>query len=223
MALSYGPNLGVLVNGAQGEEHYEALMKTWRILDAIVQGRVISASLTAPPGAPSDGDCYIVAAGATGEWSGKATQIARWSTVKTEWEFAVPRDGWTIWLSSTNEQMRFIGTGWLVAYSQSVPLLEYAANDITKTMANADAGLMIRFTGTGAKSAPFSATQNFVRGKVFHLSNRAVSGNLTLQGTNGMTLNPPKGGTLVLEPGDTVSVHIISSNVADVFGSTSNA
>jgi len=31
--------------------------------------------LTAPPGSPADGDCYIVAASPTGAWSGKAGKI----------------------------------------------------------------------------------------------------------------------------------------------------
>lgn len=80
--------------------------------------------------------------------------------------------------------------------------------------------MMVRFTGTGAKVWACANTDSFVAGRVFHIANRGASGNVTLTPT-GITLNAPKGGTLVLEPGDTVTVLFVSSTVADVFGSTS--
>jgi hypothetical protein len=52
--------------------HNEAL----RLLDGLVQLAVIDRDLTAPPGSPADGDRYIVASGATGEWSGWNGSIA---------------------------------------------------------------------------------------------------------------------------------------------------
>ena len=36
MALANGPNLGLLVNGSEGEGHYSELMRQWRGLDALV-------------------------------------------------------------------------------------------------------------------------------------------------------------------------------------------
>lgn len=82
-----------------------------------------------------------------------------------------------------------------------------------------DAGSYVRFTATGAKTGTFDTADGFASPEEYHITNRGASGNLTLSGT-GVTLNPPKGGTLVLEPGDTVTVKFVSSSVADVFGST---
>lgn len=96
MALTNGPNLGLLVNGALGETHYSELMRQWRGLDGLVQARVISRALTSPPGSPGDGDCYIPATGATGAWSGMANRIVRWSSVVNAWESFVPRPGWRV-------------------------------------------------------------------------------------------------------------------------------
>lgn len=45
-------------------------------LDALVMPGVIDATTTAPPGSPVDGDVYLVAAGATGAWSGTDGQLA---------------------------------------------------------------------------------------------------------------------------------------------------
>ncbi|SCD23535.1 phage tail protein [Brucella inopinata] len=52
---------------------------------------VKSITLTAPPTTPSEGDIYVVAAGATGAWAGKAGQIAEWSSAA--WRFSAPSDG----------------------------------------------------------------------------------------------------------------------------------
>lgn len=85
------------------------------------------------------------------------------------------------------------------------------------------AGLYIRFTGTGAKTATFDDMAGFTSGLEFHIANRAASGNLTLAPTSNMILNAPKGGTLVLEPDDTVTVKFVDVDEADVMGSTENA
>ena len=46
--------------------HNDAL----RILDGLVQLSVLDRDLTAPPGSPADGDRFLVASGATGDWAG---------------------------------------------------------------------------------------------------------------------------------------------------------
>ena len=55
--------------------HNEAL----RILDGLVQLSVLDRDLTAPPGSPADGDRYIVASGATGDWAGWDLNVALWT------------------------------------------------------------------------------------------------------------------------------------------------
>jgi hypothetical protein len=91
----------------------------------------------------------------------------------------------------------------------------------THPMTLADSGSYLRFTATGAKAASFDgSTVAFAEGQEFHIANRAASGNLTLTPVGGVALSPPKNGTLVLEPGDTVTVKFITASTADVFGST---
>ena len=58
-----------VIEAAQAQKHVthnEALV----LLDALTQLAVESRTLTAPPGSPADGACYIPATGATGAWSG---------------------------------------------------------------------------------------------------------------------------------------------------------
>lgn len=102
---------------------------------------------------------------------------------------------------------------------QSITVTELDASDNSISVTPADAGVYLRFLGTGAKTATFSVGSAFATGDIFHLANRATSGNLTLVGSS-VTLNAPKLGTLVLEPGDTVSVLFVDTDEADVYGST---
>lgn len=90
----------------------------------------------------------------------------------------------------------------------------------SRSVSTSDAGKYLRFTGTGAKTATFDSTAGFSTNQEFHVTNRAASGDVTLTAAGSMVLNAPKGGSLVLEPGDTVTVKMVASAAADVMGST---
>lgn len=93
----------------------------------------------------------------------------------------------------------------------------------SRTATQADVGCYLRFTGAGVKTVTFALEQGWVSGQEIHLTNRAASGLLTLTAGAGITLNPPKGGSLVLAKGDTVTVKFVSTSEADVMGSTEAA
>jgi hypothetical protein len=85
------------IEAAQAQKHVthnEALA----LLDTLVQLAAESRSLTAPPGAPAEGDCHIVAAGATGAWSGWDLQLAAYSG--GGWTRIVPKSGMKAWIKS---------------------------------------------------------------------------------------------------------------------------
>ena len=67
----------------------QILNESLRLLDAIVQLAVLDRDLTAPAGSPADGDRHIVAAGATGLWTGWDLNIAYWAD--GAWTRLVPR------------------------------------------------------------------------------------------------------------------------------------
>ena len=105
------PRLGLpFIIASQAQKHIthnEAL----RDLDVLVHLTVEDNTITTPPADASDGQCYVVADGATGDWSGRATQIA----VRKDqaWHFYIPKEGWTCWLRSRNAMMVFEGFGWI--------------------------------------------------------------------------------------------------------------
>lgn len=100
----------------------------------------------------------------------------------------------------------------------AAPIVTVATSSRTTTPA--DASKYLRFTATGSKTCSFDSGEGFSAPQEYHIANRSSSGNLTLTAGGSMVLNAPKGGTLVLEPGDTVTVKMVSSAAADVFGST---
>lgn len=108
--MSETPHLGlpfILASQAQKHvTHNEAL----EIVDAILQLAVISRSLASPPAAPDDGDRYLIAASATGGWSGHDGEIAL--RLDGVWRFAVPRTGWRAWVEAEDRLIVHNGAGW---------------------------------------------------------------------------------------------------------------
>ncbi|PHS27727.1 MAG: ribonuclease III [Robiginitomaculum sp.] len=86
--------------------HNEAI----RALDALVQLVITSQTLAAPPAAPLEGERYIIAAGATGLWTGKDTRIAAWQD--GAWAYYLPKAGWQAWVIDQVQMLYFDGTVW---------------------------------------------------------------------------------------------------------------
>jgi len=120
MTISLGPKLGMLVDGAQGEVHYDQLMRTLRQLDALIQLSVITHSVGTPPGFPSDGDVYIVPPFASDAWSGEDRKVTRWSSKEAAWEFYQPVDGWIAWSVEANGRLSFTNAGGWEPFSTEV-------------------------------------------------------------------------------------------------------
>jgi hypothetical protein len=87
--------------------HNEAL----RILDGLVQLSVKDRDLTAPPVSPADGDRYIVASAATGDWAGWDLNVALWTD--GAWLRLPPRAGWRVWVEDEGLLLAFDGSGWI--------------------------------------------------------------------------------------------------------------
>lgn len=102
------------IMAAQAQKHVthnEAL----RVLDAILQLSVADRGLTTPPATPSDGDRYIVAAGATGGWAGKDLEIAAFQDGL--WMFYPPQAGWLAYIEDEGELLVWDGAAWAVVSS----------------------------------------------------------------------------------------------------------
>ena len=67
-------------------------------------------ALATPPGAPADGDTYLVLPSATGAWAGHDNEIAFF--MNTAWEFIVPGEGMAGYFADTDTAVAFDGTAW---------------------------------------------------------------------------------------------------------------
>ena len=109
------PNLTLpYILAAQAQKHVthnEAI----RMLDALVQISVLDRDLATPPPTPVEGDRYIVAAAATGAWSGQETSIAAFQD--GAWAFYQPKQGWLAWVGDEDDLLAWSGSQWVSASS----------------------------------------------------------------------------------------------------------
>jgi hypothetical protein len=105
-----------LIMPAQAQKflaHNEALAR----LDAIVQLSVLDRDLSTPPGSPAEGDRYLVAATATGAWTGWENAVAAF--VAGAWLRLDPRPGWLCWVADEALLTGWDGTDWVLAGATS--------------------------------------------------------------------------------------------------------
>lgn len=130
------PNLRLpYILAAQAQKHVthnEAI----RALDAIVQLSVVDRDLGAPPGAPDDGDRYIVAASPSGAWSGQAGKIAAYQD--GAWAYYAPEEGWIAWVADEDVIVVWNGSAWVAAGSGGSTSLNPASGGLVGVNATAD-------------------------------------------------------------------------------------
>lgn len=116
--MSDTPLIGLpLLEASQAQKHIthnEALLQ----LDALLHLAVISRSLAAPPASPVDGDRYLIAASATGDWLAHSDQIAYREA--GSWRFAIPKTGWRLWVAAESMFLLFDGATWRNLQNASV-------------------------------------------------------------------------------------------------------
>jgi hypothetical protein len=98
-----------LLAASQAQKHV-TLNEALGLLDALVHLAVVSGTVAAPPSAPAEGECHLVAASASGAWTGRAGDIALWQS--GAWTFLVPKAGWTAWVADETRHRIFDGAQW---------------------------------------------------------------------------------------------------------------
>ena len=86
--------------------HNEALVR----IDGALHPAVETAALSAPPAAPAPGQCWIVGAGASGDWTGHEARLASWS--ESGWRFIAPTAGMRVWDKARGLDLRWSESGW---------------------------------------------------------------------------------------------------------------
>ena len=93
----------------QAQKHV-TLNESLRALDGLVQASILSRADADPPVYPSEGDRYLVAASATGDWAGQEGNLALYAD--GGWLFYAPQTGWRIWVEDEALFLVHDGTNW---------------------------------------------------------------------------------------------------------------
>jgi hypothetical protein len=115
----HGLPLLVAGQGQKDITHNEALEAVDALLHAVAESRTTGV----PPAEPTVGQCWIVAAGATGAWAGQDLQLASWTA--GGWRFRAPAVGVTLWVRDEARRMRW-NPGWVAEGPTGVPGLPLA-------------------------------------------------------------------------------------------------
>jgi len=173
--------------------HNEAL----RLLDGIVQLSVLSRDVSAPPGTAAEGDRYVVASGATGEWAGHDGEIA--IRVDGGWSFVAPRSGWIAWLSDEERLIVRDGSEWVSPLSNFETLGVNAEADTVSRFAVASDATLFDHDGAGHQHKINKSTASDTASLIFQTgySGRAEFGTV---GNDNFSIKVSTDGTTWKEP-----------------------
>lgn len=102
----------------EGNSGYkDAFNDALKVIDALIHPLVLDKDLTTPPGGESEGDAYIVAATATGDWAGYESYVAVY--YYGTWYFVPPWKGLTVYVDDESVEYRWSGTKWQVVSASS--------------------------------------------------------------------------------------------------------
>ena len=115
-------NLGLPLPNQSDLNLADTISRQMAILDAAIGqglifiGSVLDKDLAAAPGAPSDGDSYIVASPvASGDdWFGYEDYIATWDATSSTWGFLAPVQGYLVFVADENALYIYTGSEWIV-------------------------------------------------------------------------------------------------------------
>jgi hypothetical protein len=86
--------------------HNEALAR----IDAALHAAVEAGPTVDPPAESEEGQCWIVAPGAGGAWSGQANWLACWTS--GGWRFCEPLPGMLVWNKASGHWLHWRGSSW---------------------------------------------------------------------------------------------------------------
>ena len=148
------PKLG-MTTLVEGQTNSEATVNTAiQDLDVLLPLRIEDNDITAPPGSPTNGHAYYIAAGTSpsGDWSGKAGKIAVYNS---GWRFFDPVGGMTAfihdegelvyWHSQASEWFQFILAG-VQANTLRAAMARAGWPQLGRSTLNASRGCLARTT-----------------------------------------------------------------------------
>lgn len=140
MPAKSAPRFKVQYGWAAGEDFWGGPMNNnLQLLDALLSPYILNMNFASPPQNVDDGDQYIVAPGATGEWANQDNKMAY--RIAGQWAFFEPARGTRARLANLNSWIWFNGVTWL--------------DEVTGALPGTDPGLVPVFYDVGG-TVPYS-------------------------------------------------------------------
>ena len=114
------------ITTGQAQKGPVSYKKAVDLLDALAQPTVINMTTTAPPGSPSNGDAYVIAATASGDWLTKEDQIA---VYEDGWLYTSPLQGMMVYNQDDDVVYVYRSSAW----NAVVAGLDYETGTFTPT------------------------------------------------------------------------------------------
>lgn len=211
-----------LVVGQAGKEltHNQALA----VLDQLAQAVVADKDLTAPPGSPANGAMYIVAAGATGAWSGQSGKLAYWLATVGAWTFITPADGWSVWVDDESIRYERKAGAWVVVATggggSSLPVVQTFTGAKTLALTDINTYNVSQDASSQAVTLPAQSAVAWTADAEIHIE-RGAAGAVTITAASGVQINGTVAGTFTL--GAQYSVVTLKRKAADLWTLFGNA
>ena len=163
------------IMAAQAQKHVthnDALLG----LDALVQLSVLSRAVADPPTSPQEGDRYLVASLATGDWTGNEDAVAAFQD--GVWQFHTPKAGWRLWIGDEARFLVHDGSQWrsVLASADLLNLSMLGINttaDAANKLSVASDAVLFNHNGSGSQVKVNKATAG---GTASHLFQNDYSG-----------------------------------------------
>jgi hypothetical protein len=96
MTIAYGPNLGLIIRAAKGEEWYEEAKQLLRWLDFLCAPYLLEVRRSPITPAVDGYVCLVDRTSLSGDFTTHANAIARYNGTDNRWEYLQPKNGWVI-------------------------------------------------------------------------------------------------------------------------------
>lgn len=199
MASTTGPNAGIQHSWPLGEWYKDGMDANLQLLDAVLQLSVLSQSVSAPPGAPANGDRYIVGPAATGAWVGKEKQIAVYQV--SAWAYYAPKTGWRAYDVAMAAHYTYDGVAWGLPSTPVAINLQVGAA-YTLTMADRNNAVEMSNAGGNTVTVPLNADVAFPIGTSILIA-QGGAGQTSIAAAVGVTIK--KSETLKLRKQESVA------------------
>lgn len=105
------PKLGLSIMAASQSQKHVTYNESIYRLEIATQTSAINATTTSPPGSPSEGDTYIIATPAMGDWTGREGDIAAY--LGGQWRYVTPHAGFICYDQSSSGHLTWDGSAWV--------------------------------------------------------------------------------------------------------------